>query len=150
MLVLIVGGLFGFALTGVLSVTFEWVAEITYPVNESTTAGMLNVSANGLGCLMIWLGEWVLGAWGVTATNVFLCGMTASALFLVTLKVGDDEYLRAEADRSSVVVRGGSILDKTVEGESCEEDGRGLLRKGLRSEDGGGDFREPSSPRNVI
>jgi hypothetical protein len=89
-----IGGGLGFALTGVLSVTFEWIAEITYPTNESTTAGMLNVSAQLCGCVMIWIIEVLLADFSVTAAHLFLNASAFLALVIVVLVVPDDEYVR--------------------------------------------------------
>lgn len=56
-LVYAAASLAGFCLTANIGTGFEFVVELTFPIAESTTAGLLNVSAQAFGCIAIWVGE---------------------------------------------------------------------------------------------
>jgi FLVCR family feline leukemia virus subgroup C receptor-related protein len=44
----------GFFMTGYLPIGFEFAAELTYPVSEGTTSGLLNGAVQVVGVLMTW------------------------------------------------------------------------------------------------
>ena len=72
--VYLTGSAAGFALTAIICAGFEHVVELTFPVNEGTTAGLMNVSAQVFGCVMIWIGEFALTLGGPLAVNGLMLG----------------------------------------------------------------------------
>ncbi|TKR92355.1 hypothetical protein L596_007026 [Steinernema carpocapsae] len=68
----------GFFMTGYLPIGFEFAAEITFPINEGTTSGLLNGSAQVFGVLM------TLGMGKVMSSlSIFWCNVILSAFLLV-------------------------------------------------------------------
>lgn len=59
-LVFATAGALGFFMTGYLPVGFEFGVELTYPIGEGTSSGMLNASAQIFGILLTTgLDEWI-------------------------------------------------------------------------------------------
>lgn len=52
--VFLAAGALGFFMTGYLPIGFEFAAELTYPVNEGTTSGLLNGAVQVIGVAMTW------------------------------------------------------------------------------------------------
>ncbi|XP_076816453.1 choline/ethanolamine transporter flvcr2a-like [Clavelina lepadiformis] len=83
-------GLLGFFMTGYLPIGFEFAAEITYPVSEATSSGLLNVSAQFFGILFTISAQELLKL-GSLAANLFmaialLVGTVLTALIRADLK----------------------------------------------------------------
>ncbi|XP_076823376.1 choline/ethanolamine transporter flvcr2a-like [Clavelina lepadiformis] len=77
----------GFTMTGYLPIGFEFAAEITFPVSEGSSSGLLNASAQIFGILFtISMGK-LIPASSVLAGNIFLCGALLIGLMMtVTIK----------------------------------------------------------------
>eukprot|EP00940_MAST-03C_sp_MAST-3C-sp2_P001297 g1297.t1 len=76
----------GFFITSILGAGFELAVELTYrKTGEATVAGMLNISAQFFGCVLIWIGEPIIsseylsGRNSVMATNAMLSVVIAAA-----------------------------------------------------------------------
>ena len=90
----------GFTLTAIICAGFEHAVELTFPNDEGTTAGIMNISAQLFGCLMIWIGEEVLDKGGPFAVNTLMLGSMLLATFLVGVLVNNTNYMRDAAERS--------------------------------------------------
>jgi MFS transporter, FLVCR family, feline leukemia virus subgroup C receptor-related protein len=57
---LIVSCIFGFTITAIISTGFELAVELTFPLDEAIVAGILNISAQIFGCVLIWISDLLL------------------------------------------------------------------------------------------
>lgn len=71
-------------MTGYLPVGFELAAEITYPISEGTSCGLLNTSAQVFGMIFTYAQGRIIYNHGPLAGNIFII----SALFLGTVITG--------------------------------------------------------------
>ncbi|CDW54237.1 feline leukemia virus subgroup C [Trichuris trichiura] len=93
----------GFALTGYLPLGLEYAAEVTFPVSEAMTSGMLNASAQIYGVAITLIAGLVLQKASVLACNLMLFAVLlvgtvvtgTAALFLVELNKAKLLALRA-------------------------------------------------------
>ncbi|KAI6182417.1 MFS domain-containing protein [Aphelenchoides bicaudatus] len=53
-IIFLAAGALGFFMTGYLPIGFEFAAELTYPVSEGTTSGLLNGAVQVVGVIMTW------------------------------------------------------------------------------------------------
>ncbi|KFD58703.1 hypothetical protein M513_00396 [Trichuris suis] len=90
----------GFALTGYLPLGLEYAAEITFPVSEAMTSGMLNASAQIYGIAITLIAGFILQKASVLACNLMLF----AALLVGTVVTGliKAEYKRQNAARNSI------------------------------------------------
>ncbi|XP_023706168.1 feline leukemia virus subgroup C receptor-related protein 1 isoform X2 [Cryptotermes secundus] len=89
------GGLLGFFMIGYLGIGLEFAAELTYPVPEGTSSGVLNVSSEIFGITFTLIGGELLNAYGDMATILTLAGLLVVGLGMTTLINGTD--LRRQA-----------------------------------------------------
>ncbi|VDN54042.1 unnamed protein product [Dracunculus medinensis] len=74
----IVAAILGFFMTGYLPIGFEFAAELTYPIPEGTTSGLLNASAQAFGVLMtLAMGQ------VIHKTSIFLCNIILSSILVI-------------------------------------------------------------------
>lgn len=85
---------------GYLGIGFEFAAELTYPVPEGTSSGVLNVSSEMCGITFTVIGGEVLNSYGDMATILTLAGLLVVGLFLTTLINGTD--LRRQAAKAGI------------------------------------------------
>ncbi|GMI25928.1 hypothetical protein TrCOL_g12476 [Triparma columacea] len=116
-LVYLAASLAGFCLTANIGTGFEFVVELTFPVSESTTAGLLNVSAQAFGCIAIWVGEALLDAVGVDALNLMMLLLIGSAAALVCFGVNNKDYLREKEESRGSAIQGSLLRRSTIEKE---------------------------------
>jgi FLVCR family feline leukemia virus subgroup C receptor-related protein len=103
----------GFTSTSFLPMGFEFAAEITYPVPEGTSAGILNASAQCFGIFFIVLIGSLVEKAGALVGNLVLSGA-------LLLGVGLLPLVRADLHRRSVDMYGDEIMDSNLpERERC-------------------------------
>lgn len=76
--------LLGFFMTGYLPVGFELASEITYPICEGTSCGLLNTSAQIFGLIFTYSQGRIIYMYGSLAGNVFIL----IVLFIGTIITG--------------------------------------------------------------
>ncbi|XP_067011863.2 heme transporter FLVCR2 isoform X2 [Anabrus simplex] len=87
-LLYITGAFLGFFMTGYLGVGYEFAAELTYPVPEGTSSGLLNASSEIFGVtLTLGAGE-ILDVYGDRVTNMSLTGILVLGVLLSILIKG--------------------------------------------------------------
>lgn len=97
----IASGVLGFFMTAIIPVGFEYGAELSYPVAESTSSGLLNCSAQIFGiALIIGIGE-IQDSISATAGNWLLCGTLGVGL-IATICVREN-LKRRQMDKSSSI-----------------------------------------------
>uniref|UniRef100_A0A0N5ARS0 MFS domain-containing protein n=1 Tax=Syphacia muris TaxID=451379 RepID=A0A0N5ARS0_9BILA len=74
----VIAAFLGFFMTGYLPIGFEFGVEITYPITESTTSGLLNLSAQVFGTTIIL----IMGQL-ITEIGVVSCNILTSAILLI-------------------------------------------------------------------
>lgn len=65
----------GFTMTGFLPLGFEFAAELTYPINEGLTSGMLNASAQLCGIIFTLTASKLTTVWDVKWINTLFTGL---------------------------------------------------------------------------
>ncbi|KAL7670143.1 hypothetical protein ACOME3_005081 [Neoechinorhynchus agilis] len=69
----VVSALLGFTMTGFLPIGFELAAEITYPIMEDISSGVLNWSAQIFGIVLTYSHAAILENYKSVPSNIFLC-----------------------------------------------------------------------------
>ncbi|PNF35088.1 hypothetical protein B7P43_G09474 [Cryptotermes secundus] len=82
------GGFLGFFMTGYLGIGYEFAAELTYPIPEGTSSGLLNVSSEVFGVIFTLTGGEMLDAHGDMATNCTLTALLLAGLSMTLLIEG--------------------------------------------------------------
>ncbi|GMH59837.1 hypothetical protein TrST_g1606 [Triparma strigata] len=95
-----VAGMMGFMLTGTICTGFEYAVELTFPVNEGTVGGILNVSAQAFGCILIWIGEALLTV-SVDWCNGLMVLSLGCACFIMFFVVDDRDYKREAKEKGA-------------------------------------------------
>ncbi|KAK6488922.1 feline leukemia virus subgroup C receptor-related protein 1-like [Huso huso] len=90
-LVFVTAGILGFFMTGYLPLGFEFGVEMTYPVPEGTSSGLLNASAQVFGIIFTLIQGKLTTDYNPLAGNIFLCvwifiGVILTALIKSELK----------------------------------------------------------------
>jgi FLVCR family feline leukemia virus subgroup C receptor-related protein len=80
---------------GYLGIGLEFAAELTYPVPEGTSSGVLNVSSEIFGITFTVIGGELFNTYGDMATILMLAGLLVVGLVMTTLINGTD--LRRQA-----------------------------------------------------
>jgi len=88
-LLFIIAFFLGFFMTGYLPIGFEFAAELTYPISEGTTSGLLNASAQVFGVAMTIGMGWVQRSVSVFACNIALSGFLLIGTLLTLLISAD-------------------------------------------------------------
>lgn len=81
-------GFLGFFMTGYLGIGYEFAAELTYPIPEGTSSGLLNASSEVFGVLFTLTGGDILDAYGDMATNCTMTALLLAGLAMTTLIEG--------------------------------------------------------------
>ncbi|XP_021928685.1 feline leukemia virus subgroup C receptor-related protein 2-like isoform X3 [Zootermopsis nevadensis] len=84
----ITAGFLGFFMTGYLGIGYEFAAELTYPIPEGTSSGLLNASSEVFGVIFTLAGGEILGAHGDIATNGTLTALLLAGLAMTLLIEG--------------------------------------------------------------
>ncbi|PSN42234.1 Feline leukemia virus subgroup C receptor-related protein 2, partial [Blattella germanica] len=84
------GGLLGFFMTGYLGIGYEFAAELTFPIPEGTSSGLLNASSEVFGVLFTLVGGELLDAFGDMATNLSLAALLVAGLGMTVLIRGTE------------------------------------------------------------
>lgn len=100
-LVYLTGALLGFTMTGYLPVGFEFAAEITYPVCEGISSGLLNASAQIFGIVFTISMRQLMSQTSVLAANITLCAILFVGTILTVLT--KEELKRQNANSAQVV-----------------------------------------------
>jgi FLVCR family feline leukemia virus subgroup C receptor-related protein len=77
-----------FFMTGYLGIGYEFAAELTYPIPEGTSSGLLNASSEVFGVLFTLTGGEILDAYGDMVTNCTMTAMLLAGLAMTTLIQG--------------------------------------------------------------
>jgi FLVCR family feline leukemia virus subgroup C receptor-related protein len=75
-------------MTGYLGIGYEFAAELTYPIPEGTSSGLLNASSEVFGVLFTLTGGNILDAHGDMATNCTMTALLLTGLAMTTLIEG--------------------------------------------------------------
>ncbi|VDK42199.1 unnamed protein product [Anisakis simplex] len=76
--IFIIAAVLGFFMTGYLPIGYEFAAEVTFPIAEGTTSGLLNASAQVFGILLtMFMGQII------HSVNIFVCNLSLSIFLLV-------------------------------------------------------------------
>lgn len=85
---------------GYLGIGFEFAAELTYPVPEGTSSGVLNVSSEIFGIIFTVIGGEILNTHGDMAMILTLVGLLVVGLAMTMLINGTD--LRRQATKAGL------------------------------------------------
>ncbi|KAF2891257.1 hypothetical protein ILUMI_14916 [Ignelater luminosus] len=91
-------GLFGIFAASVYTAGYELATEITYPIPEGTSAGVMSASAQIFGILFVYLYSYLLDTLGDKTSNLTMCGMLGIATLLVVF------FIRYDLKRHKVQV----------------------------------------------
>ena len=120
----VVGAIVGFSLTGSISIGFEYAVELTYPLNEGTVAGVLNVAANVGGVVLILLGsgmnKWLSAEDSINAINAYMLTFEGVAALLVCVAINDTAYKRQLAQETQEKT---GLMEPMLENQ--DEEGKG-------------------------
>jgi hypothetical protein len=75
-------------MTGCLGIGYEFAAELTYPIPEGTSSGLLNASSEMFGVLFTVTGGDILDAHGDMAANCTMTALMLAGLAMTTLIEG--------------------------------------------------------------
>lgn len=79
--------LLGYFMTGYLLIGFEMSNEITWPLPESISAGLLNLSAQVFGVVLTYAGSFIVDYHGSMAANIFfICSLVVGLLVTMMIK----------------------------------------------------------------
>lgn len=70
--IILISSFLGFFMTGYLPIGFEFAAELTFPISEGTTSGLLNASAQAFGIAMIIGMEKVIQHYSILWCNIVM------------------------------------------------------------------------------
>jgi len=101
--VYVAGGLLGFTMTGYLPVGFEFAAEITYPVCEGISSGMLNASAQAFGIGLTIFTRFIMTHNSVLIANICLCGLLFVGTILTIATKEDLKRQKANENFTSII-----------------------------------------------
>ncbi|VDN04095.1 unnamed protein product [Thelazia callipaeda] len=80
----------GFFMTGYLPIGFEFAVELTFPVTEGTTSGLLNASAQILGIVLTLTGGFILQNFSAFASNLTFTGFLVAGTLLTGTLIKSD------------------------------------------------------------
>jgi FLVCR family feline leukemia virus subgroup C receptor-related protein len=72
-------------MTGYLGIGYEFAAELTYPIPEGTSSGLLNAASEVFGVLFTLTGGDILNVHGDMATNCTMTALLLAGLAMTTL-----------------------------------------------------------------
>jgi FLVCR family feline leukemia virus subgroup C receptor-related protein len=75
-------------MTGYLGVGYEFAAELTYPIPEGTSSGLLNAASEVFGVIFTLAGGEILDAYGDMVTNCTLTALLLAGLAMTLLIEG--------------------------------------------------------------
>lgn len=81
-MIYITSGFLGFFMNGYLTVAYEFAAELTYPLPESTSSGLLNAIGEALGVVLVLGAGILLDARGDFPTNLLLSSVLILGLLI--------------------------------------------------------------------
>ncbi|CAI5438366.1 unnamed protein product [Caenorhabditis angaria] len=102
LIVFINSALLGFFMTGYLPIGFELAAEITYPLAEGTTSGLLNASAQIFGIAFTWIMGKVMQSYGTFTSNIIMSTTLIIGTFLTCLIHEDLKRQKAHSVQSQI------------------------------------------------
>ncbi|XP_058794849.1 heme transporter FLVCR2-like isoform X2 [Phymastichus coffea] len=89
----------GFFMSGYLALGYEMAAEYTYPESEAIPGGLLNITNNIYGVILILVLEKVLECYGDVLVHVIFCGVLLLGLILTIMT--KDEHRRQDAKKAA-------------------------------------------------
>lgn len=90
-------GALGFFMTGYLPIGFEFAAELTFPIAEGTTSGLLNGAVQVVGVLMtMGFGKLIYSS-SIFTTNLIMCGCLFIGVLLTAIIKSDLRRQRAQS-----------------------------------------------------
>jgi FLVCR family feline leukemia virus subgroup C receptor-related protein len=97
-IIFLAAGCLGFFMTGYLPIGFEFAAELTFPIAEGTTSGLLNGAVQVIGVLMtLGIGK-LMYSLSIFGANLIMCGFLLCG-FVLTILISPD-YRRQQAASS--------------------------------------------------
>lgn len=85
-----------FFMIGYLGIGFEFAAELTYPIPEGTSSGILIVTSELFGIIFTVIGGEMLNTYGDMVTNFTLVGLLAVG-FIITMLINGTDLRRLAA-----------------------------------------------------
>ncbi|KAF2901130.1 hypothetical protein ILUMI_05056 [Ignelater luminosus] len=82
-IVYVVSAVFGFFVIALFTVGYELAAELTYPVEEGTSAGILTGVAQFFGIVFTYLYSYLLNVTGDKTANLTMCSILFVSVFLI-------------------------------------------------------------------
>lgn len=102
-IIFVISSILGFFMTGYLPLGFEFAAELTFPIAEGTTSGLLNASAQIFGVAMtIGMGK-VIYSMSIWWCNIMLSGFLLIGVFLTAIIKSDLKRQNAHKENGYAV-----------------------------------------------
>lgn len=83
-------------MTGYLPIGFEFAAELTFPIAEGTTSGLLNGAVQVVGVLMTMIFGKLMYSLDIFTTNLIMCGFLLVGVLLTAIIKSDLRRQRAQ------------------------------------------------------
>jgi len=108
--------IFGFFSYPYITIGLEYAAEVTYPISEGITSGILLLAANVYGIVFTSLLEFIIEQWGTDVAGYIMVGLYLIGQFLCLVTNGT--LKRYEADKQSInsCSSSGSVVEQVNEG----------------------------------
>uniref|UniRef100_A0AC34QNB6 Major facilitator superfamily (MFS) profile domain-containing protein n=1 Tax=Panagrolaimus sp. JU765 TaxID=591449 RepID=A0AC34QNB6_9BILA len=112
-IIFVVSSILGFFMTGYLPLGFEFAAELTFPIAEGTTSGLLNASAQIFGVSMtIGMGK-IIYSMSIWWCNIMLSGFLLIGVVLTAIIKADLKRQNAHKESGYVVPRSDTQITET-------------------------------------
>lgn len=101
-IIFLAAGALGFFMTGYLPIGFEFAAELTYPVSEGTTSGLLNGAVQVVGVIMTWGIGKLMYTLSIFTANLIMCGFLFAGMIITCVIKSDLRRQRAQTDKRDI------------------------------------------------
>jgi FLVCR family feline leukemia virus subgroup C receptor-related protein len=114
-IIFLAAGALGFFMTGYLPIGFEFAAELTFPIAEGTTSGLLNGAVQVIGVMMTMGMGKLMYSLSIFTANLIMCGFLFVGILLTAIIKSDLRRQRAQSDKRDIpsVNVNSRLLDET-------------------------------------